>query len=117
MAEEPQKQRLSKLLRELQGDLSLRTFARKIHINYASVSAYIHGDSYPESKNLEKIATAKGWTLEELEAHLEDRPLEPVKPVEEVLRDVRVMSPEDATKVAEAALHRIAEAAGVYNSE
>lgn len=115
MAHEQQKQRLSTLLREMQGELSLRAFARKIEINYGSLNAYLFGDSFPETRNLEKIATAKGWSREELEAYLENRPLKPRSPVEDVLRDVRVMSPQDATKVAEAALHRIAEAAGVYN--
>lgn len=117
MSHEPRKQRLSDLLREMQGEISLRAFARKMRINYASLSAYMHGDSYPETQNLEKIARAKSWTLEELKAYLEDRQLEPTKPIEEVLREVRTMSAEDATKVAEVALHRIAEAAGVYKLE
>lgn len=117
MAQEQQKQRLSKLLRELQGDLGLRAFSRKIGINYASLTAYMFGDSFPESKNLTKVAVAKGWTLEEIEAYLDDRPVEPEKPIKEVLKEIRIMSAQDAKRAATEALNRLAQLAGAHDSE
>lgn len=99
--------RLASLLQSMQAGRSLRKFARDTGISYASLSAYILGDSFPEMRNLEQIAKAKGWSRDELEAYLEDRPVEPRLAIEDVLREVRQMNPQDALRVAEAALVQI----------
>jgi transcriptional regulator with XRE-family HTH domain len=104
---DPRQEKLAALLSSMQNGRSLRRFARDINVSYASLSAYILGDSFPEMRNLEQIAKAKGWTRDELEAYLDDRPVEQKLPIEAVLREVRQMTMKDALKVAEAALERV----------
>jgi transcriptional regulator with XRE-family HTH domain len=101
------KERLIKLLQEMQGEFSIRAFARHLKIGYASLSAYMLGDSFPEARNLEKIAHYKGWTREELEAYLGDRPFERSRTIDDILKEVRAMSPQEAMLVARAALDRV----------
>jgi transcriptional regulator with XRE-family HTH domain len=112
-----QQERLASLLRAMQAERSLRKFARDIKISYASLSAYILGDSFPEMRNLEQIAKAKGWSREELEAYLDDRPVESKLAIEDVLREVRQMNPKDALRVAEIALARIRDSLDPLNVE
>lgn len=107
---EREKQRLGALLKEMQGSLSQRAFARDLKINYASLSSYMLGEQFPETKNLEKIARAKGWDREELEAYLEERTIKSTKSIDEILREVRAMSPEEALLVAKVALDRVSSA-------
>jgi transcriptional regulator with XRE-family HTH domain len=99
-----QKQRLSRLLHQMQGELSQRAFARKIQINSGSLQQYMIGDAFPEKENREKIAAARGWTYEELMAYLSDRPVEPTQSIDELLQNVRTLSPQDALKVLRVAL-------------
>jgi transcriptional regulator with XRE-family HTH domain len=104
MSDQKQRERLATLLGEMQGDLSQRAFARQLRINYASLSSYMFGEQFPETKNLEKIAAAKRWTREELEAFLESRTVQPKRSLDEVLQEVRAMPPQDALIVARTAL-------------
>jgi transcriptional regulator with XRE-family HTH domain len=104
MSDQRQRERLSALLGEMQGDLSQRAFARQLNINYASLSSYMLGEQFPEARNLEKIATAKGWTREELEALLENRAVQQKRSLDEILQEVRAMPPQDALTVAKTAL-------------
>ena len=105
MSDQKQRERLATLLNEMQGDLSQRAFARRVRINYASLSSYMLGEQFPETKNLEKIAAAKGWTREEMEAFLANRPVEPKRSLDEVLQEVRAMPPQEALIVAQTALN------------
>jgi transcriptional regulator with XRE-family HTH domain len=116
MTDERQRDRLSQLLLEmLKAGLTQRVLARKIGISYASVQAYVNGDQYPRMESKVKIAAYKGWTLEELEAYLEDRPVKAQdNNIDEFLQGVRTMTPGNAAKVAKAALDRVLEAAGDY---
>ncbi len=104
MSDYEPRERLIELLSEMQGDSSLRALARRLKVNYASLSSYIMGEQFPEARNLEKIAIVKGWTRKELEAHLEGRSVEPTQSIDEILQNVRTLSPKDALRVARVAL-------------
>lgn len=100
-------QRLIKLLERMRGDLSQRAFARKVRINVGSLQQYMIGDHFPKLENLEKIAIANRWTREELEAYLDDRQVEPTRAIEELLQEVRTLTPQEALEVVKVALEVI----------
>ena len=66
-----ERQRLSALLKELRGDTSIRAFCsgnRDIH--YSAWRQWEACDSVPGYENLEKVATLRGWTMDQLLAYL-----------------------------------------------
>jgi hypothetical protein len=111
------KERLARLLIEMQESLSLsnRAFGEFIGADYMSIQSYIKKTATPGKGNLIKIAKARGWTLEELEAHIEDRPVSQKYRLEEILQEVRALDPVQAAEVAKVAMNRAMEGVGKYH--
>ena len=63
--------RLSRLLKDIRGEESIRSFCggdREIH--YAAWRQWEACESVPGYENLEKVATLKGWSMDQLLAYL-----------------------------------------------
>ncbi len=108
MVEAQKRERLRLLLIELMQGQAIRAYAKKIGVNYGTLGTYLNGDSYPrDNAILEKLAQAKGWTIAELNAYLNDAPMPSKKPLEDVLQDIRALPREEAVQAAYVAIERI----------
>jgi hypothetical protein len=65
-----ERQRLSALLKELRGDASIRSFCGNRGIHYSAWRQWETCESVPGYENLEKVATLRGWTMDQLLAYL-----------------------------------------------
>lgn len=101
--------RLAALLQEFRekNNLTGRKLAAKLGISQTSILGYLDGSVYPGVEIRSQIATAIGMTLAELDAYLEDMPLEPINPLSQTLQDIRAMSREDFLAVVEVVFERI----------
>lgn len=111
MSLEERRQRLSALLlRHMQEhNLSGRQLARRLGLSQTSVLSYIDGATYPGAESRAAIAAVLGYSPAELDAYLENVPLQPQKSVDEVLQEIRVMGQEDFERVAQAVWDRLME--------
>lgn len=100
--------RLSNLVRELRGDLSQRQFAKKLGVSDSSVCFWEAGTAWPGTQNLKKLAKMKGWTLDELQAHLEGEVPRRSLTVQQLLAEVRSLPFSEAAQVAKVALETMA---------
>lgn len=60
------RKRLARILTKVQGDRSVRQFAFDLGVALGTMQNWLQGSGLPSAKNLEKIATAAGMTVEEL---------------------------------------------------
>lgn len=96
--------RLSKLLLGViqERDISGRELARRAGVNAGSMQNYLMADSFPSKENREKIARGVfGISLQELDAKIEDRPVQRQSKVDDVCREIRLMSDEEFLEVFE----------------
>ena len=70
---EEERQKLAAILKELQGNLSQRQFAKILQISSFAMRSWIECESVPTRENLEKIAKYMGITLDQLLAKLRDQ--------------------------------------------
>jgi transcriptional regulator with XRE-family HTH domain len=97
--------RLAALLTELRAGRSFREFADLIGTTHTNVRQWEQGKGEPRLRVLGKIAALKGWTLDELQAHLEGDSLpKNSSSVEQLIEEVRCLSFEAAAQVAAVAV-------------
>jgi transcriptional regulator with XRE-family HTH domain len=97
--------RLAALLTELRAGRSFREFADLIGTTHTNVRQWEQGKGEPRLRVLGKIAALKGWTLDELQAHLEGESLpKNSSSVEQLMEEVRCLSFEAAAQVAAVAV-------------
>lgn len=65
-----ERKRFSALLGELRGDRSMRSFCSEVGIHYAAWRQWEACESVPGYENLEKVATLKGWSMDQMLAYL-----------------------------------------------
>lgn len=95
MKPEGYRQRLSELLLELSEvkGLSGRELAKLADVSSTSIQAYMTAMAFPGKENREKIARGIfGISLEELDANIEQRPVQRQSKVDDVCREIRLMS-------------------------
>lgn len=98
------KHRLSEMLLGVikERDVSGRELARLADINSGSMQNYLTGDSFPSKENREKIARGVfGISLEELDAKIEDRPVQRQSKVDDICREIRLMDNDEFLEVFE----------------
>lgn len=96
------KRRLSEMLLGVirERGVSGRELARLADVNPGSMQNYLTADSFPTKENREKIARGIfGISLEELDAKIEDRPVQRQSKVDDVCREIRLMSNEEFLEV------------------
>ena len=101
-------ERLASLLRELRGRLSQGAFAKKLNVNRSTVTLWESCTTWPEPKNLQKLATLKGWNLEQIEFYLEKGQIPSSNQLEEILYKVRLLPSDAVAQIAAVALETLA---------
>lgn len=98
------KHRLSELLLGVirERGVSGRELARLADVNSGSMQNYLTADSFPSKENREKIARGIfNVSLEELDAKIEDRPVQRQSNVDAVCREIRLMGDDELLEVFE----------------
>lgn len=84
--------RLSSLTKELRGEKSVRAFCLEVGIHRAAWQTWEAGESIPQIENLQKIASLKGWSLEELISYLNTGDIKkPAYTIDEILVYTRTL--------------------------
>jgi hypothetical protein len=65
-----ERERFSALLKEMRGDISIRSFCASRDIHYAAWRQWEACESVPGYENLVKVASLKGWSMDQLLAYL-----------------------------------------------
>jgi transcriptional regulator with XRE-family HTH domain len=104
---------LGRIINTAKGELSVRAFARKAHINYQTINRLIRGEvREPEITTLEKLAPHLGRDKYQLIAICEGRKNRLQVPqysiAEDVLPIINQLSDAEAMRVAQAILARLA---------
>ncbi|MCL1475825.1 hypothetical protein [Argonema antarcticum] len=98
-------QRLATLVSELRGNCSYREFAEMIGAFHSDVRRWeLELKGEPKLRVLAKIASLRGWTLDELMVYLEGEAPPAVFSISQLLAEVRSLPFEAAAQVAQAAL-------------
>ena len=105
------KKKLSEVVKLARGSMSLTAFGKLLGVSAASVLYWEKGQVIPDTKNLTQIATRAGFTMEELMAHLEGKPVpEPVN-TNDMLKKIQCMPIADLAVIVRAGVERLANAA------
>jgi transcriptional regulator with XRE-family HTH domain len=109
------RERLSKMVLQLRGTKSRRSFARQLNVTATAVMGWENKTSVPDTSNLTKLATMAGYSLEEFTAYLSGK--RPVKQplVEQVKRQIESLKLREQIEIFEFVSDRlvaIAEAGG-----
>ncbi|MEG4390706.1 transcriptional regulator [Microcoleus sp. N9_A2] len=105
------KKKLSEVVKLARGSMSLSAFGRLLGVSAASVLYWEKGQVLPDTKNLTQIATRAGFTMEELMAHLEGKPMREPVDTNELLKKIQCMSLSDLAVIVRAGVERLAAAA------
>jgi transcriptional regulator with XRE-family HTH domain len=104
-------EKLIEIVKLARGDLSFSAFGRLLGVSGAAVQYWKKGQVLPDTKNLTQIAARAGFTMEELMAHLEGKPMpEPVN-TNEILKKIQCMPLSDLAVIVRAGMERLAAAA------
>jgi transcriptional regulator with XRE-family HTH domain len=104
-----QAQKLGKMLRDLihKEGWSVLEAARRAGIHPSSMRDYVGGITFPTKENRELLAPLLGISIQELNTALGLAEAIPKRPVDDLCRDIRLLSPEEFTIVAEVVFNRI----------
>ena len=105
------RQKLSEIIKTARGSMSLSAFGRLLGVSAASVLYWEKGQVLPDTKNLTQIATRAGFTMEELMAHLEGKPVQEPLDTNDLLKKIQCMPLSDLAVIVRAGMERLAAAA------
>ncbi|MEG4861739.1 helix-turn-helix transcriptional regulator, partial [Microcoleus sp. K1-B1] len=83
------KKKLSEVVKLARGSMSLTAFGKLLGVSAASVLYWEKGQVLPDTKNLTQIATRAGFTMEELMAHLEGKPVQEPVDTNDLLKKIQ----------------------------
>lgn len=105
------RKKLSEVVKLARGSMSFSAFGRLLGVSGSAVQYWEKGQVLPDTKNLTQIAARAGFTMEELMAHLEGKPMpEPVN-TNELLKKIQCMPLSDLAVIVRAGMERLAAAA------
>jgi len=105
------RKKLSEVVKLARGSMSFSAFGRLLGVSGAAVQYWEKGQVLPDTKNLTQIAARAGFTMEELMAHLEGKPMpEPVN-TNDLLKKIQCMPIADLAVIVRAGVERLANAA------
>jgi len=107
------KKKLSEVVKLARGSMSLSAFGRLLGVSGSAVQYWEKGQVLPDTKNLTQIATRAGFTMEELMAHLEGRPVQEPVNTNELLKKIQCMPISELAVIVRAGVERLAAAAEV----
>lgn len=102
------KSRLSKLIKDLKGDGSLRELARRLDLAVGTVENWEKGRSLPDLDNLYKLAAFAGMPADALVRYLDGDSLPDPYSLEQIAGRIRAMDKADIPIVAQAFMDRLA---------
>ncbi|MEM7595950.1 MAG: helix-turn-helix domain-containing protein [Mastigocoleus sp.] len=101
-------QRLAKLIKQLRGDASQRRFSEQLGVSKSSVNFWESGLSFPDTENLEKLATYKGWTLAQLQDYLTKGELPSDDSLQQILTQLRSLPTDAVVKIVSVGVETLA---------
>lgn len=101
-------QKLADLVRDLRGSISLRDFAEMIGATHTDIRRWESGKGEPRLRVLRKIASLRGWTLDELIVYLEGEETLVGPRIPQLLAEVRSLPSEAVAQVAAVAVEILA---------
>lgn len=112
VSEEIDRDKFSKIIRELRSDRNVRDFGEIIGVSHATVVSWEKGETLPKRKNLEKIAALRGEDPEELLAYLENRqqlPEKNVPTIDRALLTIKYADKKDLVRLLKEIVQRLDE--------
>ncbi|MCW6048575.1 helix-turn-helix domain-containing protein [Lyngbya sp. CCAP 1446/10] len=107
------RKKLVEVVKLARGSMSFSAFGRLLGVSGSAVQYWEKGQVLPDTKNLTQIAARAGFTMEELMAHLEGKPMpEPVN-TNDLLKKIQCMPISELAVVVRAGVERLAAAAEV----
>lgn len=98
--DEGARRRLAEILKNVQGDRSVRQFALDLGVALGTVQNWLQGAGLPSLENLEKIAVAAGISVEELFAELRGEKTSPApRKAEDVLQVAMQLDDEERRRL------------------
>ncbi len=104
-------EKLIEVVKLARGDLSQRAFGKLLGVSSTAVQLWEKGQSIPDTENLAQISVRAGFTLEELLAHLEGKPMREPVDTNELLKKIQCMPLRDLAVIVRAGVERLAAAA------
>ncbi|MEG4842129.1 MULTISPECIES: helix-turn-helix domain-containing protein [unclassified Microcoleus] len=105
------KKKLSEVVKLARGSMSLTAFGKLLGVSAASVLYWEKGQVLPDTKNLTQIATRAGFTMEELMAHLEGKPMQEPVDTNDLLKKIQSIPISELAVIGRAVMDRLAAAA------
>lgn len=84
-----------------------RELARRSGVHPSSIQDYIDGITLPNKENRERLASVLNMSIDELDTELEMVVAKPKRTVDELCRDIRLLSAEDFAIVMEVVFERV----------
>ncbi|MEG4284262.1 helix-turn-helix transcriptional regulator [Microcoleus sp. A006_D1] len=107
------RKKLVEVVKLARGSLSFSAFGRLLGVSGSAVQYWEKGQVLPDTKNLTQIAARAGFTMEELMAHLEGRPVQEPDNTNELLKKIQCMPISELAVIVRAGVERLAAAAEV----
>lgn len=103
------KARLSEILKQAQGDLPMRKFAKELGVSHVTLMSWVNCEGFPSRESLEKIAVVLGLTLDDLLANLRGDRVADIAPkrAEDLLPLANDLSDSEAFRLATLLLERV----------
>ncbi|MFB2837986.1 helix-turn-helix domain-containing protein [Floridanema evergladense] len=110
-------ERLAAFIKELRGSSSQRRFCQQLGVSKSCVNFWESGLAWPDTENLEKLATLKGWSLADLQTYLVKGELPSEEPLEQILSKVRTLPTEAVVEIVAVAVQTLAARTGSGNEQ
>ncbi|AFZ09516.1 helix-turn-helix domain protein [Oscillatoria nigro-viridis PCC 7112] len=105
------KKKLIEIVKLARGSMSQRAFGKLLGVSATAVQLWEKGQSIPDTENLAQISVRAGFTLEELLAHLEGKPMREPVDTNDLLKKIQCMPLSDLAVIVRAGMERLADAA------
>ncbi|MEG4271851.1 MULTISPECIES: helix-turn-helix transcriptional regulator [unclassified Microcoleus] len=112
------KKKLIEIVKLARGSMSQRAFGKLLGVSATAVQLWEKGQSIPDTENLAQIAVRAGFTMEELLAHLEGKPMREPVDTNDLLKKIQCMPISELAVIGRAVMDRlaaVAESSGKYS--
>jgi transcriptional regulator with XRE-family HTH domain len=104
------REKLAVVVKQARGDRSYRAYGKLLGVSGTSVQGWESMEYVPGTDNLTRIAADAGYTLTELLAHLEEKPLPAPASKDRLLQQMRQLTKTELVEVMEAGVKLLAAA-------
>jgi transcriptional regulator with XRE-family HTH domain len=107
------REKLAKIVRDLRGNESLATFAKRFSVSYMAVSKWENLQSFPDREHLAKIAKMSGYGLDDFVAFLEGKKPQAPSKLGHLKQQVKDLRMGELMEIYRAVGDRMAELSGI----